>query len=122
MTPGAISKLDRWAATPGFRDLTIDEAAAQLQELVPHYPHPADHPVEICVNGYRWFATEMEAVADAIYRSCRRPYGPSETLAGPDWNCDVNREGLWAIPGRCGLTGRQVALPAITEVPARQCG
>ena len=122
MTPGAISKLDRWAAAPAFRELTIDQAATQLQELVPQYPHPADHPVEICVDGYRWFSTEMEAVADAIYRSCRRPHGPSETLVGQDWNCDVNREGLWAIPGRCRLPARPPALPAVAGTPTQRCG
>ena len=106
MTPGAISKLDRWAATPGFRDLTIDEAAAELQDIVPHYPHPDDHPLKTCVNGYRWFATEMEAVADAIYRSSRRMHGASESLASTDWDCDVSPEGLWAIPGRCRSAGR----------------
>lgn len=44
MTPGAISKLDRWAATPGFRDLTIDDAAAQLQDLAPQYPPSRRQP------------------------------------------------------------------------------
>lgn len=122
MTPGAISKLDRWAATPGFRDLTIDDAATQLQELVPHYPHPADNPVEICVNGYRWFASEMEAVADAIYRSHRRPHGTAETLAGADWDCDVSAAGLWAIPGRCtALAGRPTRLER-TEDPKHGVG
>lgn len=122
MTPGAVSKLDKWAATPGFRQLTIDEAAAQLQELVPHYPHPADHPVEICVNGYRWFATEMEAVADAIYRSSRRPHGTAETLAGEDWNCDVSSAGLWAIPGRCRAAAGRPTARAPSEDPKHGVG
>lgn len=122
MTPGAINKLDRWAATPHFRELTIDQAAAELQELVPHYPHPGDHPVEICVNGYRWFATEMEAVADAIHRSYRRPHAPSETLATSDWDCDVNRDGLWAIPGRCRLPGRPLAPSAQPDLSSQRCG
>jgi hypothetical protein len=122
MTPGAISKLDRWAATPGFRDLTIDDAAAQLQDLAPQYPHPADNPVEICVNGYRWFGTEMEAVADAIYRSSRRPHGAAETLAGPDWDCDVSRDGLWAIPGRCRAVTGRAAPPVPAVEPQHRCG
>ncbi|WP_419403778.1 hypothetical protein [Stenotrophomonas rhizophila] len=106
MTPGAISMLDRWAKSPGFRDLTIDEAAEQLEQLVPQYPHPADQPVEICVNGYRWFGSEMEAVADAIHRAARRPHGADETLAGPDWNSDISYAGLWALPGRCKRVSR----------------
>lgn len=122
MTPGAISKLDRWAATPGFRDLTIDDAAAQLQDLAPQYPHPADNPVEICVNGYRWFGTEMEAVADAIYRSSRRPHGAAETLAGPDWDCDVSRDGLWAITGRCRAVTGRAAPPVPAVEPQHRCG
>jgi hypothetical protein len=101
MTPGAVRILDHWASSPDFRALTVAEAAAQLQEVLPHYPHPNDQPVAICVNGYRWFVHEMEAVADAIYRASRRPHELGETLAGADWDADVNEQGLWALPGRC---------------------
>jgi len=101
MTPGAVRILDHWAATPNFRTLTVAEAAAGLQELLPQYPGPNDQPAAICVNGYRWFVHEMEAVADAIYRASRRPHQLDETLAGADWDADVNDQGLWALPGRC---------------------
>ncbi len=103
MTPGAVRILDNWAATPGFRDLSVREAAAKLQEVLPRYPFPDDQPVKICVNGYRWFAEEMEAVADAIYRASRRPYLLDETLAGSEWDSDRNAEGLWSLPNRCAL-------------------
>jgi len=103
MTPGAVRILDHWAATPGFRDLTVREAAVKLQEVLPHYPHPDDQPVAICVNGYRWFTEEMEAVADAIYRASRRPHLLDGTLSGSDWNSDRNADGLWSLPNRCTL-------------------
>lgn len=105
MTPGAVVILDLWAASPGFREISIREAAAKLQDLIPRYPHPGDQPVEICVNGYRWFDTEMEAVADAIYRAARRPHNLDSTLVGSDWDVDRNERGLWAIPGRCPTRG-----------------
>lgn len=101
MTPGAERILDHWAAAPDFRQITVREAARQLQELVPSYPHPSDHPVAICVNGYRWFGSEMEAVADAIHRAARRPHGLDETLATPEWDVELNEDGLWSVPGTC---------------------
>lgn len=106
MTPGAVRILDHWAASPNFRAMTVAEAAAGLQELLPHYPHPNDQPVAICVNGYRWFVHEMEAVADAIYRAAQQPELRLETLAGPDWNSDIGDHGLWALPGRCLARGQ----------------
>jgi hypothetical protein len=101
MTPGAERILDHWAAAPDFRQITVREAARQLQELVPSYPDPSDHPVAICVNGYRWFGSEMEAVADAIYRTARRPHQLDETLAGPHWDVERDDEGRWSVPGMC---------------------
>lgn len=101
MTPGTVLLLDHWAAAPGFRHLTVAEAASKLGELLPRYPHPGDQPVAICDQGIRWFQTEMEAVADAINRASRRPHSREKTLSGPDWNSYRNAAGLWALPGRC---------------------
>ncbi len=115
MTPAVVHQLDQWASMPRFRRLTVRQAAAQLAEILPGYPSPFDQPVEICVNGYRWYRHEMEAVADALQRALRRPKGPSETLEGPDWDVDRNEQGLWCVPGIC--TRRAVAAP-----PGRHAG
>ncbi len=101
MTPGAVLLLDHWAAHSGFRQLTFREAAKQLNALLPGYPQPSDQPVAICVNGYRWFGSEMEAVADAVRRATRRTASLGENLAGSDWDVELNEEGLWSVPGRC---------------------
>jgi hypothetical protein len=122
MTLDSIGILDRWAASPGFRSFTVDEAAMWLRDLLPHYPHPADQPVEICVNGYRWFGSEMEAVADAIYRASRRPHAPGETLSGSDWDSQVSRAGLWAVPGRCVVHLRSVHRRDIDDATAQRAG
>jgi hypothetical protein len=122
MTPDALGILDRWAASPDFRSLTVDEAAMWLRDLLPHYPHPADQPVEICVNGYRWFGSEMEAVADAIYRASRRPHAPGETLTGTEWDSAVSRAGLWAVPRRCVVPVRSVHRLNIGDVTAQRAG
>lgn len=94
-----LSRMERWADEPGFRTQTLDDARAALRELLPAFPAPGDQPREICVNGYRWFNGEMEAVADAIHRASRRPHAVAATLEGADWNVDRNAAGLWAIPG-----------------------
>ncbi len=101
MTPGAIAVVEAWACSPTFRDITVDDAAAWLREIFPHYPHPGDQPVEICVNGYRWFTTKAEALADAVHRASLRPHDVADTLAGPDWDLEVSGGGLWALPSRC---------------------
>lgn len=101
MTPGTVLLLDHWAAAPGFRELAVVDAASKLGELLPFYPNPGDQPVAICDQGIRWFPTEMEAVADAIYRASRRPHSRDRTLSGADWNSYRNVAGLWALPGRC---------------------
>jgi hypothetical protein len=101
MTPGALSAMAHWAALPSFRHLTVGAAQQQLQEILPRYPQPADQPLAICVNGYRWFGSEMEALADAIHRAARRPHLHYVSLSGEDWAAEQNREGLWALPSRC---------------------
>jgi len=110
MTPGAVLLLDHWAANPRFRELTVGEASRQLQDLLPSYPHPTDQPMAICVNGYRWFRSEMEAVADAVYRAARRPHRLDETLATPDWDVELNEEGMWCVPGKCRARSYNVRL------------
>lgn len=100
MTPGTVLLLDHWAAAPGFRHLSVIDAAAKLQDLLPRYPHPGDQPVAICDQGIRWFSTEMEAVADAILRASRRPHACDASLSGPDWNSYRNAAGLWALPSQ----------------------
>lgn len=99
MMTGELRRLDRWASEPGFRRLTVEEAAARLRVLAPNYPGPFDEPVQICVKGGRWFNDEMEAVADAIHRAARRPGRRTETLAGKEWGVDRNGDGLWAVMG-----------------------
>lgn len=106
MTPSARSAMTHWASTPMFLDLTVGIAAEQMQEILPHYPHPSDQPIAICVNGYRWFGSEMEALADAIHRAARRPHLHHLSLAGADWEVERNKEGLWAVPGRCSPKSR----------------
>lgn len=106
MTPDSISRLEHWISGPSFRALTVDQAAAKLALEAPHYPHPADQPIEICANGHRWFGTEAEALADAIFRSRRLLHGPGETMAAAEWGSAINHTGLWAIPGQ----GRAAAL------------
>lgn len=101
VTPDTARLLEDWLNGPGFRALSVGEALSQLRTIAPHYPHPAaDQPIAICVNGLRWFSTEVEAVADAIFRSARRPHSLGSTLAGPDWRSEQNGDGLWAVPGR----------------------
>lgn len=99
MMAGALRRLLDWTAQPAFRELTVREAALHLQELAPSYPGPFDQPVEICVNGCRWFAEEVEAVADAIHRAGRRPHRARELLGGPEWGILRNAAGLWAVTG-----------------------
>jgi hypothetical protein len=99
MMAGALTRLSEWTAQPAFRELTVREAAQRLQELAPSYPGPFDQPVEICVNGCRWFAEEVEAVADAIHRAGRRPHRARELLGGPEWGILRNAAGLWAVTG-----------------------
>jgi hypothetical protein len=78
-----LSRIERWADEPGFRNQTLDHASSALHELLPAFPAPSDQPTEICVNGFRWFNGEMEAVADAIHAA-----------------------GLWAVPGCSRLQTR----------------
>jgi len=105
MMAGALRRLSDWTAQTAFRELTVREAAQRLQELAPSYPGPFDQPVEICVNGCRWFAEEVEAVADAIHRAGRRPHRAKEPLGGPEWGTLRNAAGLWAVTGP--MAGRQ---------------
>lgn len=65
-----------------------------LADLLPHYPHPNDQPIEICSKGYRWFREEMKAVADAIYRGSKTPHPVEDTRQGADWNADIGSNGL----------------------------
>ena len=102
---GALRRLSDWTAQAAFRELTVREAAQRLQELAPSYPGPFDQPVEICVNGCRWFAGEVEAVADAIHRAGRRPHRARELLGDPEWGISRNAAGLWAVTGP--MTGRK---------------
>lgn len=100
MTPDTAQLVEAWINAPEFRELTARQALAQLQEIAPHYPHPAaDQPVAICVNGLRWFGSEVEAVADAVFRASRRPHSLGSTLDGPIWHSEQNSDGLWAVPG-----------------------
>jgi hypothetical protein len=101
MPPRARSVMVHWSSAPTFLDPTVGIAGEQMQEILPHYPHPSDQPIAICVNGYRWFASEVEALADAIHRAARRPNLHHLSLAGPDWEVEKNRDGLWAVPGHC---------------------
>jgi len=105
MMAGALRRLSDWTAQAAFRELTVREAAQRLQELAPSYPGPFDQPVEICVNGCRWFAGEVEAVADAIHRAGRRPHRARELLGDPEWGISRNAAGLWAVTGP--MTGRK---------------
>lgn len=109
MMAGALRRLSDWAAQTAFRELTVGEAAQRLQELAPRYPGPFDQPVEICVNGCRWFAEEVEAVADAIHRAGRRPHRAKEPLGGPDWGTLRNAAGLWAVTGPMGGGSHRIA-------------
>jgi hypothetical protein len=101
-----LSRIERWADEPGFRNQTLDHASSALHELLPGFPAPSDQPTEICVNGFRWFNGEMEAVADAIHRASRRPHSVTTTLQGAEWNVDRNAAGLWAVPGCSRLQTR----------------
>lgn len=96
-----VAKMDRWVADPGFRKQTLAEASEALQELLPGYPGPNEAPLAICKHGYRWYAKEMEAVADAIYRASKRGSALSRTLEGPDWDVECNQAGQWSVPGQC---------------------
>lgn len=122
MTPGAITVVGAWAASPGFRTLTLDEAAMWLHEIVPQYPHPIDQPVKICANGYRWFPTRAEASADAILRASLRPHSPTDTLAGPDWEAEVSCAGLWAFPGRSRPAAARKEAEPCSERPLQRFG
>lgn len=102
---GALSRLRDWAAQPLFRKLTVREASQRLRELAPGYPGTFDQPVEICVNGGRWFAEEVEALADATHRAGKRPHRAGERIDGPEWALVCNRSGLWAMTGPA--SGRQ---------------
>lgn len=122
MTPGAITVVGAWTASPGFRTLTLDEAAMWLHEIVPQYPHPIDQPVEICANGNRWFQTRAEAAADAILRASLRPHSPADTLAGPDWDAEVSCSGLWAFPGRSWPAAARAAAKSLNESTWQKAG
>lgn len=125
MTPASLRLLNQWASTEGFGRQTAAEAAVRLAELLPHYPHPSEQPVEICANGYRWFTHEMEAVADALHRQHKRPLRQGSTMASPDWITEANRDGLWAVAVPVRLKAGQEALcgdiephpPSWTELP-----
>lgn len=103
-----LSRIERWADEPGFRTQTLDHASLTLRTLLPGFPGPADQPCEICVNGYRWFNGEMEAVADAIHRAARRPHAVDATLAGGEWDVDRNPAGLWSVAGHRFVARRGV--------------
>ena len=91
--------LERWTVSPGFRNQSVADAGLALGQLLPHYPHPDDQPVEICHEGHRWFREEMEAVADAIFREARKPGASTRPLTGSVWARKRNSSGLWALPG-----------------------
>lgn len=126
-----LRRLQEWMDTPGFRQQTIDAAAAHLKLMLPAYPLPSNAPVAICAIGLRWFMTPMEAIADAVYRSKISPHAPEDSIAGADWHLIQNPEGLWSVPGRCALPrgraelvgeqrGREAVVPSADCWPVRR--
>ena len=109
-----LRRLQEWTDAPGFRQQTVDAAAAQLRLLLPAYPLPSDAPAAICADGLRWYVTKMEAMADAVRRSGLSPHSPGATLEGVEWHLVENEQAMWAVPGRCALP-RQTVPPVAGE-------
>lgn len=111
-----LYQMERLADDSGFRSQTLNQAAAQLREMLPAFPAPCDQPVAICRKGFRWFDSEMEAVADAIHRGGSSPHDWAATLSGPDWDVDRNLQGQWCVPGRCrARTARRASWEALNR-------
>lgn len=92
--------LHRWQQEPGFRRLALRDAVAKQQMLLPAYPGVCDQASAICSLGYRWFATEAEAIADAIHRASSVEPDLNCTLEGEEWSPRCGPGGRWSVPGR----------------------